>query len=92
MSNEQKQSMNEAITWILRILTASGAFFLLQTYALMKETNEMLQKHMILYAAESRETEIRMGIVENEMARYRDERDRWSHDMERRTQQQQQQQ
>jgi cytochrome c-type biogenesis protein CcmE len=79
MSSEQKQQMGEAITWILRVLTAAGAFFLIQTYGLMKDTNKLLQTHLIQYAAESRETSIRIGVMENELKRYRDERDKRTH-------------
>ena len=79
MSNEQKQQVGEVITWILRVLTGLGAFFLFQTYGLMKDTNEMLQAHLIHYAAESRETQIRIGIMENEMKRYRDEKEKRAH-------------
>jgi len=76
MSNEQKQQVGEIITWILRALTGLGAFFLFQTYGLMKDTNEMLQKHLINYAAESREMAIRINTLEREAQRARDERER----------------
>ena len=47
MSIDQKQQIANALTWVLRILTAVGAFFLTQTYGLMKDTNQLLQQHLI---------------------------------------------
>ena len=79
MSDEQKQGMDDAIKWILRALTAVGAFFLIKTYNGVTSTNDMMQEHLRQYASDRVEMQIRMGIVEKEQERYRNEREQRQH-------------
>lgn len=79
MSVEQKQQLGMVVTWGLRLLTAIGGFFLIQTYGLLKENNALLQRHLIQYASESKAIEIRIGVAEKELERYRNERESRTH-------------
>ncbi len=75
MSAEDKQRMADAVTWIMRILTGIGAFFLIKTYGVMSDTNTMLQEHLRQYASDRVEVQVRLGIAEKELERVRNERE-----------------
>ena len=75
MTMEEKHKLGEAITWILRGLTALGGFFFIRTYDVMSDTNIMLQDHLRQYASDRVEIQIRLGIAEKELERYRNERE-----------------
>jgi hypothetical protein len=79
VSTEEKQKIGDIFTWIMRGLTGVGAFFLIQTYGLMTETNSMLQKHMLQYASERMDVQVRLGVAEKELERYRNEKDQRTH-------------
>lgn len=76
MSADDKQKMGDAIMWILRALTALGAFFLIKTYGVMSDTNMLLQEHLRQYASDRVEVQVRLGIAEKELERYRNEKER----------------
>ena len=79
MSADDKQKMGDTIMWIMRALTAFGAFFLVKTYGVMSDTNTMLQQHLRQYASDRVEVQVRLGIAEKELERYRNERDQRQH-------------
>jgi len=77
MSDAQKESMSLAMTLIFRIMTGLSAFFLIQTYALVSKTNEMIQSHLLRYEKDHTEIEVRLRTIERDEERER-ERDRTS--------------
>lgn len=74
MSVEQRQQLGMVVSWGLRILTAIGGFFLIQTYGLLKENNAMMQQHLIQYASDKTRWEVRLQVHDEELRRLREER------------------
>lgn len=72
MSDAQKESMSLAMTLIFRIMTGLGAFFLIQTYALVSKTNEMIQSHLLRYEKDHTEIEVRVRTIERDEERERE--------------------
>ena len=77
MSGAQKESMSLAMTWIFRVMTGLGAFFLIQTYTLVSKTNDLIQSHLLRYEKDHTEIEARVHTIERDVERER-ERDRTS--------------
>lgn len=46
MSEDQKKTAAEWLMWTFRGAVALGAFFLMQTYYQVQETNELLNEHL----------------------------------------------
>lgn len=74
MSIDQKQQIANIFTWALRILTAIGGFFLIQTYGLLKDNNAMMQQHLIQYASDKTRWDVRLQVHDEELRRLREER------------------
>jgi hypothetical protein len=75
MSETEKQKLNDAMTWIMRGLTALGGLFFIRTFDVMNDTNELLQTHLRQYASDRVEFQIRLGVAERELERNRNERE-----------------
>lgn len=75
MSEDEKQKFGDAMVWIMRGLTALGGLFFIRTFDVMNDTNELLQKHLRQYASDRVEVQIRLGVAERELERYRNERE-----------------
>ena len=75
MSEDEKQKFSDAMVWIMRGLTALGGLFFIRTFDVMNDTNELLQKHLRQYASDRVEVQIRLGVAERELERYRNERE-----------------
>lgn len=64
MSTEDKERLGDAMKWILRALTAAGAFFLLRVYFEVSDTRRMLEEMRIERAMW--DTEIKWRINDHE--------------------------
>jgi len=69
MSNESKQQLGEVLTWVLRSLTAIGAFFLIGIYGEIKENTKLLRSMQIEYAADKAATNARFTQLDREVER-----------------------
>jgi hypothetical protein len=74
MSNESKQQLGEVLTWVLRSLTAIGAFFLIGIYGEIKENTKLLRSMQIEYAADKAANNARFTQIERDMERVRSDR------------------